>query len=263
MSGGSLVIVGTGITLIAHMTTEAQARISAADKAFFLVTEPLAEQWLRELNPRAESLAHFYTPARDRLEVYRAITEHVLAAVRAGNNVCAAFYGHPSVFVTPTRDLVRQAQAEGYPVTVLPGISAEDCLFADLHLDPGQQGCQSYEATDFLVRPRRFDPATPLILWQVGVIGHFTVVDATLNPARGLALLESILRSWYPAEHRIVLYEAASLPTLDPTIIWLSLDQLRRAPTTPISTLYVPPSAAPAIDAQMLDRLGLSFEALG
>lgn len=254
---GSLTIVGTGITLISHMTTEAQAWISRADQAFFLVTHPLAEQWMCHLNPSAESLARFYTPQRERLEVYRDIADHVFSAVQAGNTVCAAFYGHPTVFVTPTQDLVRRAQAKGYPVTVLPGISAEDCLFADLHLDPGLLGCQSYEATDFLLRPRRFDPCTPLILWQVGVIGYFKVVDAALDPAKGLAILETTLLHSYPADHEVIVYEAAMLPTAEPTITPIRLNQLRSAPITSFSTLYVPPIALPSVDSRMLEQLGL------
>jgi len=31
---------------------------------------------------------------------------------------------------------------------MLPGISAEDCLVADLGIDPASSGCQSYEAND-------------------------------------------------------------------------------------------------------------------
>jgi len=34
---------------------------------------------------------------------------------------------------------------------MLPGISAEDCLFADIGVDPGIYGCQSFEATDLFV----------------------------------------------------------------------------------------------------------------
>lgn len=256
---GSLTIVGTGITLISHITAEAQAWITHADHTFFLVTQPLTEQWLCQLNPRAESLGRFYTPQRERQAVYRDIADHVFRAVQAGNTVCAAFYGHPAVFVTPTQDLVRRAKAEGYPVSVLPGISAEDCLFADLHVDPGSQGCQSYEATDFLLRPRRFDPCTPLILWQVGVIGYFKVVDATLDPSKGLAVLEAILRRSYSADHQVIVYEAAVLPTSEPTITHIPLDQLRNAPITSFSTLYVPPIAPPCVDTRMLEQLGLTL----
>jgi uncharacterized protein YabN with tetrapyrrole methylase and pyrophosphatase domain len=255
---GSLTIVGTGITLISHMTAEAQAWVTRADHTFFLVTHPLAEQWMCQLNPRAESLARFYTPGRARLDVYRDIAEHVFSAVQAGHRVCAAFYGHPAVFVTPTQDLVRRAQAKHYSVTLLPGISAEDCLFADLHLDPGTHGCQSYEATDFLLRPRRFDPSTPLILWQAGVIGYFQVVDAALDPVKGLALLETLLLRSYPADHQVIIYEAAMLPTTEPTIMTVPLERLRYAPVTPSSTLYVPPVAPPIVDSQMLEQLGLA-----
>jgi uncharacterized protein YabN with tetrapyrrole methylase and pyrophosphatase domain len=255
MTHGSLTIVGTGITLIAQITTEAQAWITRADKTFFLMMHPLAEQWMLDLNPQAESLARFYTPRRDRAEVYRDIADHVLAAVRAEQMVCAAFYGHPGVFVSPTQAMVRQARAEGYSVRMLPGISAEDCLFADLDLDPGVQGCQSYEASDFLIRPRRFDPTTPLILWQVGVIGYFDVIDASLDPSKGLAALAATLRRSYPAEHLLTLYEAALLPTSDPTITHVRLDQLPHAAITPLATLYVPPIAAPAVDAAMLESL--------
>jgi len=244
--------------MMAHITAEAQAAIICAERVFFLVTHPLAEAWMRELNPRAESLARFYQPQRERALVYRDITDHVLAAVRTGSKVCVAFYGHPRVCVTPTQDMVRQAREEGYMATVLPGISAEDCLFADIGLDPGAQGCQSYEASDFVLRPRQFDPSTLLVLWQVGLIGYFGVVNATIDPSRGLTVLKMILRKSYPGDHLIMLYEAAMMPTSDPIINKVVLDELEQASVTSYSTLYVPPVALPAIDAEMLYQLGLT-----
>jgi hypothetical protein len=154
--------------------------------------------------------------------------------------------------------MVRQVRAEGYVVTVFPGISAEDCLFADTGLDPGAQGCQSYEASDFVLRPRRFDPTTPLVLWQVGVIGYFGVVNETIDPTKGLTALKMILRRSYPGDHQMILYEAAMLPTNDAMIVKIVLDQLEQVPVTSYSTLYVPPLALPAIDPEMLDQLGLT-----
>jgi len=38
---------------------------------------------------------------------------------------------------------------------MLPGISAEECLFADRGIDPAQTGACSFEATDFLVHHRQ------------------------------------------------------------------------------------------------------------
>jgi uncharacterized protein YabN with tetrapyrrole methylase and pyrophosphatase domain len=258
MKQGALSIVGTGITLVAHLTAEARAHIISADRVFFLIPHSLADDWMRQLNPRSESLAPHYQPRRQRSAVYDAMCARVLGAVRAGERVCAAFYGHPQVFVTPTADLLRQARAEGFPVTVLPGISAEDCLFIDLALDPGAQGCQSYEASDFLLRPRRLDPTTPLVLWQVGVIGYFDVVDAMTDPAPGLGALMAALRRSYPDDHQVILYQAALLPTAAPLITPLRLDQLAQAPATSLSTLYVPPLGAPAVDPRIAAQFGLS-----
>ena len=68
-----------------------------------------------------------------------------------------------------------QARAEGFNARMLPGISAEDCLFANLGADPGTHGCQSFEATSFLLRKPKFDTLTHLILWQIlfGIQGIF------------------------------------------------------------------------------------------
>lgn len=41
-------------------------------------------------------------------------------------------------------------------------------MYADLDLDPGTHGVQSFEATDFLLYRRQIDPTSALILWQAG-----------------------------------------------------------------------------------------------
>src|SRR5690242_1848360 len=148
MPTGSLVIVGTGIKFVSHLTVEARGLIERAEKVFFLINEPASAVWMQRLNPSAESLSQFYVAGKRRLDIYHAIAEHILAHVRQGLQVCAVFYGHPSVFVTPAHEALRQARREGFKAWIAPGISAEDCLFADLAIDPAYHGCQSFEATD-------------------------------------------------------------------------------------------------------------------
>ena len=82
-----------------------------------------------------------------------------------GHRIVAAFYGHPGVFTYPTDESIRRARAEGYHARMLAGISAEDCLIADLGVDPARNGCQSYEATDFLLNSRTIDALAQFILW--------------------------------------------------------------------------------------------------
>ena len=55
-----------------------------------------------------------------------------------------------------------------------PGISAEDCLYADLGLDPGTVGCTHFEASQLLFYRRLIDTSAWLVLWQVDVVGDRT-----------------------------------------------------------------------------------------
>lgn len=95
----------------------------------------------------------------------------MLREVRNGLDVVGAFYGHPGVFVNPSHRALAIAKSEGYRAKMLPGVSAEDCLFADLGIDPANPGCLTYEASDFLLREKPLNIYCHLVLWQVGCIG--------------------------------------------------------------------------------------------
>jgi uncharacterized protein YabN with tetrapyrrole methylase and pyrophosphatase domain len=244
MPAGSLVVVGTGYSVGGQMTAEARAHIESADRFFHLTGDPVTRRWIAGLHPRAESLTDSYAPGKDRAATYREIVERILAPVRRGESVCAAFYGHPGVGALPGHAAVRQARAEGFAARMLPGVSAEDCLFADLGLDPLAAGCQTFEATHFLLRRRRPDPTVPLILWQIGVIGITDYRSEALWSREGLALLAEALQAWYPADHECVVYEAAMLPVCEPKILRVPLCALPAAAVTTASTLYVPPASS-------------------
>ena len=188
------------------------------------------------------------------MAAYRRMIDQILAPVRSGQTVCAAFYGHPGVFVVPSHEAIRQARREGFDARMLPGISAEDCLFAELGIDPARSGCQSFEATDFLIYRRRFDPSSALVLWQVGVVGNLKYRP---RPARsGLRALARRLSRAYGGGHEVVLYEASILPVLPSTICSTTIEEL---PTTEVSgsmTLFVPPRPHRP-DSRRLRSLGL------
>jgi precorrin-3B methylase len=254
---GSLAVVGTGYLAAGHVTAESQTLIESAGKCLYMVADPVAEAWIQQLNPRAESLRDAYAPGKPRRESYLEMVERMLAPVRQGLDVCAAFYGHPGVFAFPSHEAIRQARAGGFQARMFPGVSAEDCLFADLGLDPAIHGCQSFEATDFLVRRRRFDPSSNLILWQAGGIGVATYERGDLWSREGLRVLVEVLLQHYPADHETVVYEAAVYPVCDPLILRVPLGKLAEARVSVISTLYVPPLRPAPLDLEMLDRLGI------
>jgi uncharacterized protein YabN with tetrapyrrole methylase and pyrophosphatase domain len=255
VASGSLTVVGTGIQLGTHLTPEARMAIKNADVVLSLVAEPVMQAAVERLNPTTRSLHEHYVLGESRAEAYEAMIVEILAHVRRGLDVCAAFYGHPGVFVAPSHEAVRRAREEGFRARMLPGISAEDCLFADLGIDPARFGCQSYEATDFLVHGRRVDTTATLVLWQLGTVGS-AAASAEPRPS-GLGVLIDVLLELYPSDHEVVVYEASPYPGFEPTIRRVPLSDLAPEHVTAMSTLYVPPHGPPRRDLTMLDRLGL------
>lgn len=256
---GSLVIVGTGISVAGQMTLAAKSHIENADIVFMGIMNKVGEHAVKQLNPNCISLDDLYQQGKSRAVTYSQMSERIVQAVIEGNKVCAAFYGHAGVFVTPSHEAIRRVRELGLDAQMLPGVSAEDCLIADLGIDPSRYGCQSYEATQFLFRDYRIDPYMTQIIWQIGLAGEasLSVLDAN-HSQRGLAMLTEILREYYPDHHELIIYEAATLPIHEPKIQKLMLCELSHAKPTLISTLVVPSLGMPAYRQDRLARLGLT-----
>jgi hypothetical protein len=135
-----------------------------------------------------------------------------------------------------------------------PGVSAEDCLYADLGIDPGKWGCQHYEASQFMLFRRRIDPSAYLILWQVGVAGDQGLARFSTGSAYRQVLVDLLARD-YDADHDIILYRAVTLPMHRPRIERLALRDLPDAQVDLHDTLVIPPARPPEPDLQVRVRL--------
>ena len=113
---------------------------------------------------------------------------------------------------------------------------SEQCLYADLNLDPGHRGVQAMEASHFLVYDRQLDPAGLVILWQV--VLSCTRLHADRDSLQ--ALVDKLLR-WYPPEHEVILYEAVQLPIESPRAERFRLCDLPMAHCEKYTTLVIPP----------------------
>lgn len=263
MKKGSLIVIGTGIRTVGHLTMEAVAWMKMADKVLYVVGDPVAEAALKELNPNgAESLSTLYAEGKPRITTYNEMIERIMTCVREGMTTCLACYGHPGVFVYPSHESVRRLRSEGYEAKMLPGISAEDCLFADLGVDPGISGCQSFEATDFLINNRIIDPRCSVVLWQIGVLGDSTFKKYFYNLSAFSLLVERLLQT-YPASHNVILYQAAVFPNCDPIIQPVPLHQLSPVGLSAGFTLYIPPAYPTVSDPVMYYRMNAMQQAAG
>jgi uncharacterized protein YabN with tetrapyrrole methylase and pyrophosphatase domain len=246
---GSLVVVGTGLKLAGQCTLEARSWIQAADIVYAMASNRVMTKWIESLNPNTISLQNLYRKGRKRSDTYGLMVATIVDAVRSGSLVCAVFYGHPGVFVSPSHEAIAQLRKEGFEATMLPGISAEDCLFADLGIDPGSLGYQCYEAQDYLLYARQPDISAAMVLWQIAFVGDQTQLEFESDPKR-LKLLVEVLMQSYPGEHLVTLYEAATIPVFTPRIDLVRLDQIHSSEITRATTLYIPPlTSAPRRNA--------------
>lgn len=254
---GCLFVVGSGLQLN-HITIGTKSHIEKAEKVLYLVADPVTEQWIKTANSTSESLSDCYTDGKDRLKSYQEMIDRIIGQVEQGKYVVAVFYGHPGVFVNPSHRVISLARSKGFEATMLPGISAEDCLFSDLGIDPSVNGCQSFEATDFLLYERKYDAKSAMILWQIGVIGNLKFARRIQDNA-GVELLRDYLSKTYPQDHEVTIYEAAQYVIAKPRIDKVALQELADKIITPISTLFIPAHGAATPSKTMADRLDIAI----
>ena len=240
-----LTVVGTGMRAGLHMTAETRLAIEQANRVLYLVADPVSEACIRRLNPNAESLWHMYQTGKPRIEIYETIIAKILSELESAGDLCVAFYGHAGVLTYPAWESIRRARAIGKRARLLPAISTEDTLFADLGIDIGRAGLQSFEATRFMYYKYNFDPSAGLLLWQVGVLGEIDWNPPHPGARPRLEVLTNYLKKYYGPDHEVYLYRAPELPTSRPLIERVALRDLPTAEFISMSTLYIPPFGQP------------------
>ena len=251
---GSLACVGLGMMLGAHLTPRARSTIEQADVVFVLASDGLVERWVEQMHADVRSLQPYYAEGKSRRLTYGEMVGALLAEVRAGRRVCAAFYGHPGVFAQVAHEAIETARGEGFQADMQPGISAEDCLYADLGIDPGRTGCQHFEATQFLCCERQLDTAAWLVLWQPALVGDRGFARYATGRAHRELLVQKLGRS-YPESHEVIVYEAPTVAITAPRIERVPLRALADARLEMHTTLVIRPARALAPDREMLAAL--------
>ncbi len=247
---GQLIVAGTGIRAVGQLTLETVAWIEAADLVCHVLADPVTERWVADHARETEDLTRLHDPDAPRLHSYATMAARLVDHARAGRTVVGLFYGHPGVFTSPSHWAVELARAQGIEARMLPGISAEDCLFADLGVDPGQGAFAAFEATEMLMTDRRPVPDAHVVIWQIGVIAA-----QQLGAGSGLgAFTHHLLRS-YPADHVVTHYRAPQTVLGAPLRQQVALAALPTVKATVTSTLYIPPVSPRPIDARVVASL--------
>ena len=261
-SRGSLACVGMGMTLGSHLTPLARDHIEQADVVFAALSDHIAEMWLQRMNPNVHSLQPYYGEGKSRLKTYREWVDLILSEVRAGKRVCAVFYGHPGIFAWSPHRAIEVARAEGFQAYMEPGISAEDCLYADMGIDPGRFGCQHFEASQLLFYEHRLNPAGYVVLWQTALVGDWSLTRFQTGPAYRQVLVDRLSQD-YPLDHEVIIYHGATLPIEQPQIRRIPLYDLPDTTLTSQETVVLPPAMPLKPNLTMRERLAELDKATG
>ncbi|MFW2335979.1 SAM-dependent methyltransferase [Ilumatobacter sp.] len=246
MEEGRLTVVGTGIGFRRQIIPAAETAIRQADLVFHQVGDQLTVQWLHQLNANVQSLSR---PASAEpvlsMDVYEAMAHRVADAVAAGQRTCFVSYGHPGVYQHAAHRSIELTRARGFAATMIPGISALDCLIADLGVEIAL-GCQLLDATMMVLHDKVVDPTSALVLFQIGIFG-----DPHYRASRpvGLHVLRDRLSEIWGPEHEILLYEAPMLPIWDAGAERTTIADMATAPMSERTLAYVPPLAQRPMNA--------------
>jgi len=252
---GSLVCVGIGMKLGAHLSPIAKSHIEQADIVFCLASDGLVEMWIKEMSAKFISLQPYYKLNKERDLCYHAMVDAIVDSATNGNKVVGAFYGHPGVFACVPHLAIEECRSLGLKAYMEPGISSEDCLYADLGIDPGTYGCLQFEASQFMFYQRHLDLSAYLILWQIAIAGDTTLSKYSTDTRHRRVLIELLQQHGYNLKHQVILYESPTLAIHKPRIDKIPLSELVNSELNQQTTLVVPPFEKLLRNESVLSRL--------
>lgn len=237
-------VVGTGMVGYRQLTREAEAALKNSERIYLVHYQGVVKEYMSELADEVINLTEQYESGIDRKETYERMAEEVIEGAKSADGpVSFALYGHPSVFVSPSRWIIDNAPKEGLTVDARPGISSMDCLYTDINLDPAEDGIQMFEATDLLVRDFDLNPDVPAMIWQVGSVETRLYQPHNNHEPERFTNLREHLQQFYPDDHTVKLLETSTYPFTESVEIEFPLDEFEsmhdRINAT--QTLYVPP----------------------
>lgn len=248
-------IVGLGIVNVRQITHEVDEALQRSREVLLVAQGFGMVEYVNQLCSNVTDLSSAYREGDNRINAYNMMTAKVIEAALDHPPVTFALYGHPLVFALPPFQILKIAPLFELRVKTLPGISAMDCLFVDLKLDPAR-GLQIYEATDLLLRQRPLQPDVPCLIWQIGAVETQLYSMRTSKPERFLRMKNYLLK-FYPPEHKIVAVYSSSFPLAPSLLTEFAITDFESHSQEihPGATLYVPPvSTRPVVDHELLQE---------
>jgi len=207
-------IIGLGVLNVDQVTYETERAIRRSKEVLYVDTGVATGAFLQKFCPIVTSLyASSYSESGCRLGSYDRMAVAVIEAALDHPPVTFAMAGHPIVGAQAPFLIHEMARLLGLEVVTLPGISAMDCLFAELMIDPCVGGLQMYEATDLLLRRHPLLPEVPALIWQIGVVETRLHTQRRSRASRFDRFKAHVLQFYAPS-HPVTAYFASQHPLM-------------------------------------------------
>ncbi|MHC0449673.1 MAG: SAM-dependent methyltransferase [Candidatus Lariskella arthropodorum] len=237
----NLYIVGSGIKTLSHFTKEFETYTTQSDIVFYLNNDPVTKQWYQKYAKKSYDLDNIYQKDNrtHRSNIYHAIADYVISEFQSYDNICFALYGHPFFCAQPALHAIEKIvrDREDIKIHSFPAVSALDCLWIDLKVNPAEKGMQLYEASFMIHREIPLLSHVDLVVLQAGLIDIDTIY--TGKEESSINKLKDYLLKFYSHDHPLVIYEAAQFPSHQPKIISCSVGKLVKDDISTLSTLYI------------------------
>ncbi len=223
--------MGNMITLVGlgpgdpGMISLAAVEALTGDNPVWLRTEVHpAVSWLKEKGIKYRTFDYVYREAVDFQQVYRIIAQKIIELGRV-ENVVYALPGHPLMAEESVDLIIKEAEAKGLAIKIIPGVSFLDAMITAIRLDP----VEGLNILDGLrLKAKDLHPTTGTVLIQA----HNRMVLSDIK----LTLMEI-----YPDEHPVMVVTAAGVPG-EEKIVNCPLYELDRVETVNhLTSIYIPP----------------------
>jgi uncharacterized protein YabN with tetrapyrrole methylase and pyrophosphatase domain len=175
----NLYVVGSGIKTLSNFTKEFETCATQSDIVFYLNNDPVTKEWYQKYAKKSYDLDAIYQKDSQthRSNIYHAIADHIISEFKHYDNICFALYGHPFFCAQPALHAIEKIAKDREDITIhsFPAVSALDCLWTDLKVNPAENGMQLYEASCMIYRKIPLLTQVDLVILQVGLIDIDTI----------------------------------------------------------------------------------------
>lgn len=232
--------VGSGIKTLSHFTKEFETCAKQCDIVFYLNNDPVTKEWYQKYAKKSYDLDAIYQSEGNRNNIYHAIADHIVSQFKHYDNICFALYGHPFFCAQPALHAINKLTKDNPDIEIqsFPAVSALDCLFNDLRVNPAERGLQMYEASHMIYEEIPLIPTVDLVILQAGFIDINT--RYTGKEVSNIEKLRAYLLKFYDESQKIIIYEAAQFPSQEPMIVNSTIGAFTIDDINTLSTIYTP-----------------------